>query len=197
MAIDATKVLVGAPDQSSTVGAVQYAATTASLPTDAKTAWSAGTSCGYVSEDGLVISTDYGTKEIKDWSKSTVRTLLDEFTGEVTFSFIQTDYESLCAIFGTENVVKVNATSTHGTQITVKIGAHIAGAKAYVFNMKDGNAKVRVVLPNATPTLNGDLTFNAGDAINWSVKLTCGADVNGESIYIYTDDGVATTTTGA
>ena len=192
MAIDATKVLVGAPDQSATVGAVNYAPTTTTLPTDASSALGQGfTKCGYVSEDGLVISTDYGTKEIKDWSKSTVRTLLDEFTGEVTFSFIQTDYESLCAIFGSENVVKVDATSTHGTQITVKIGAHIAGAKAYVFNMKDGNAKVRVVLPNATPTLNGDLTFNAGDAINWSVKLTCGADTNGESIYIYTDDGVA------
>lgn len=192
MAIDATKVLVGAPDQSATVGAVNYAPTNTTLPTDASSALGQGfTKCGYVSEDGLVISTDYGTKEIKDWSKSTVRTLLDEFTGEVTFSFIQTDYESLCAIFGTENVVKTDATSSHGTQITVKIGAHIAGAKAYVFNMKDGNAKVRVVLPNATPTLNGDLTFNAGDAINWSVKLTCGADVNGESIYIYTDDGVA------
>lgn len=192
MAIDATKVLVGAPDQSATVGAVNYAPTNTTLPTDASSALGQGfTKCGYVSEDGLVISTDYGTKQIKDWSKSTVRTLLDEFTGEVTFSFIQTDYESLCAIFGTENVVKTDATSSHGTQITVKIGAHIAGAKAYVFNMKDGNAKVRVVLPNATPTLNGDLTFNAGDAINWSVKLTCGADVNGESIYIYTDDGVA------
>lgn len=192
MAIDATKVLVGAPDQSATVGAVNYAPTTTTLPTDASSALGQGfTKCGYVSEDGLVISTDYGTKEIKDWSKSTVRTLLDEFTGEVTFSFIQTDYESLCAIFGSENVVKTEATSSHGTQITVKIGAHIAGAKAYVFNMKDGNAKVRVVLPNATPTLNGDLTFNAGDAINWSVKLTCGADTNGESIYIYTDDGVA------
>lgn len=192
MAIDATKVLVGAPDQSATVGAVNYAPTNTTLPTDASSALGQGfTKCGYVSEDGLVISTDYGTKQIKDWSKSTVRTLLDEFTGEVTFSFIQTDYESLCAIFGTENVVKTEATSSHGTQITVKIGAHIAGAKAYVFNMKDGNAKVRVVLPNATPTLNGDLTFNAGDAINWSVKLTCGADVNGESIYIYTDDGVA------
>ena len=192
MAIDATKVLVGAPDQSATVGAVNYAPTNTTLPTDASSALGQGfTKCGYVSEDGLVISTDYGTKQIKDWSKSTVRTLLDEFTGEVTFSFIQTDYESLCAIFGSENVVKTNATSTQGTRITVKIGAHIAGAKAYVFNMKDGNAKVRVVLPNATPTLNGDLTFNAGDAINWSVKLTCGADVNGESIYIYTDDGVA------
>lgn len=191
MAIDAKKVLVGAPDQSATTGAVNYAATTATLPTDATSTLGNGfTSCGYVSEEGLTISTDYGTVPIKDWSKSTIRTLLDEFTGEVTFSFIQTDYESLCAIFGAEYVTKTNATSSHGEQITVKIGAHLATPKAYVFNMKDGDARVRVVLPNATPKLNGDLTFVAGEAINWAVLLDCGADASGESIYIYTDDGV-------
>ena len=69
MAIDATKVLVGAPDQSATVGAVNYAPTNTTLPQDASSTLGTGwTKCGYVSEDGLVISTDYGTKEIKDWS---------------------------------------------------------------------------------------------------------------------------------
>ena len=191
MAIDAKKVLVGAPDQSATTGAVYYAATTATPPTDATTAVGSGfTSCGYVSEDGLTISTDYGTVAIKDWSKSTVRTLLDDFTGEVTFSFIQTDYESLCAIFGADHVTRTAATSSAGEKIAIKIGAHLAPAKAYVFNMKDGDARIRVVLPNATPKLNGDLTFVAGEAISWSVLLDCGADASGESIYIYTDDGV-------
>lgn len=191
MAIDATKVLVGAPDQSPTTGAVNYASTSATPPTDAtSTLGDAFTKCGYVSEDGMTITTDYGTVQIKDWSKSTLRTLLDEFTGEVAFSFVQTDYESLCAIFGEESVIKTTATSSHGEQITVKIGAHLAPAKMYVFNMKDGAARTRVVLPNAQPVLNGDLTFVAGDAIKWPVKLTCGVDSNGESIYIMTDDGV-------
>lgn len=191
MAIDATKVLVGAPDQSSTTGAVNYADTTAAMPTDAVTPLGTGfTSCGYVSEDGMSISTDYGIKQIKDWSKATIRTLLDEFTGEVTFAFVQTDYESLCAIFGADHVTRVAATSSRGEQLTIRIGAHLAPAKAYVFNMKDGDARVRVVLPNATPTLDGDLTFVAGDPISWPVRLTCSADANGESIYILTDGGV-------
>lgn len=197
MAIDAKKVLVGAPNQSSTVGAVQYAATTATLPTDASTAWAAGTSCGYVSEDGLTINASYNTTDIKDWSKSTVRTLLDEFTGEVSFSFIQTDYESLCALFGPSNVTKTDATQSAGEKIVVKIGAHMAPANAYVFNMKDGDTKIRIVLPNAQPVLDGDLTFVAGEAINWSVRLSCGSDTSGESIYLYVDEPLATTTTGA
>lgn len=182
MAIDATKVLVGAPNQSSTTGAVQYAAIGSTAPTDAATAWNAGTYCGYVSEDGLTISANFNTSDIKDWSKSTIRTLLNEFNGEVTFSFVQTDYDSLCAIFGSDHVAQ------SGNKITIKVGAHMAPAMVYVFNMKDGNAKMRVVLPNAQAVLNGDLTFVAGEAINWPVKLTCGADSAGESIYIYVEN---------
>jgi len=182
MAIDAKKVLVGAPNQSSTTGAVQYAAIGTTPPTDAKTAWNAGTYCGYVSEDGLTLSANFNTVDIKDWSKSTIRTLLDEFSGEVTFNFVQTDYDSLCAIFGSESV------SQSGNKITINIGAHMTAPKVYVFNMKDGEARMRVVLPNAQPVLNGALTFVAGAAINWPVKLTCGADSNGESIYVYVEE---------
>ena len=191
MAIDATKVLVGAPEQSSTTGAVLYAPVGTTLPTDATTAPASGfEDGGYVSEDGLTISASFNTTDIKDWSKGTIRTLLAEFTGEVTFSFVQTDYESLCAIFGSDHVTKTAATSSTGEKITIKIGAHMAPAMSYIFNMKDGNARVRVVLPNAQPVLNGDLTFVAGDAIHWPVKLSCGADASGESIYIHTNDGV-------
>lgn len=185
MAIDAKKVLVGAPDQSSTTGAVLYAAVGTTLPTDATTAPYGFTSGGYVSEDGLTLSASFNTTDIKDWSKGTIRTLLNEFTGEVTFSFVQTDYESLCAIFGSSYVVK------SGDLITIKIGAHMAPAMSYVFNMKDGSNRMRVCLPNAQPVLNGDLTFVAGDAINWPVKLSCGADANGESIYIYVDESTS------
>ena len=75
MAIDAKKVLVGAPDQSSTTGAVLYAAVGTTLPTDATTAPYGFTSGGYVSEDGLTLSASFNTTDIKDWSKGTIRTL--------------------------------------------------------------------------------------------------------------------------
>ena len=190
MAIDAKKVLVGAPDQSSTVGAVNYADLNTTAPTDAGTALAAGyTKCGYVSEDGLTISTDYGTTKIKDWSKATVRTLLDEFTGEVTFAFIQTDYDGLCAIFGASHVTQ------SGNKITVKLGAHLAPAKSFAFNMKDGDAKVRVYLPNAQAKLDGDLTFVANEPITWSVKLECNADSDGESIYVFVDEAASSSGT--
>lgn len=191
MAIDAKKVLVGAPDQSATTGAVNIAPIGTALPTDATTALgNAFAKCGYVSEDGMTISQNYSTVNIKDWSRATVRTLLDEFTGEITFKFIQTGYEELSAIFGAENVEQTAATSSHGEQLAVQIGAHLADPACYAFNMKDGDAKVRVVVPNAQAVPDGDLSFVADEAITWGCKLTCNADASGQSIYIYTDDGV-------
>ena len=191
MAIDAKKILVGAPDQSATTGGVSYADTDATLPVDARTALDAGfTHCGYVSEDGVTLTPNYSTSDIRDWSRSVVRTLLEEFTGEVSFSFIQTDYDALVAIFGSDHVTRTAATSSAGEKIAIRMGAHMAPSKAWAFNMKDGDARVRLVLPNAQPVIDGDLSFVANQPIAWAVRLKCSADASGESIYIYTDDGV-------
>lgn len=191
MALDNKKIIIGAPNQSSTTGAVAYAETSATLPTDAASTLGTGwTSGGYVSEDGVSVTPTYNTTNIKDWSKSTVRTVLNEFTGEVVFAFIQTDEASLKAIFGADNVTKTAATSTHGEQLTVKLGARMAPSKAYCFSMKDNDARARIVLPNAQPVINGSLTFAADAPISWPVTLKCSADANGDSIIIMTDDGV-------
>lgn len=192
MPINAVNVVVGAPDQSATVGAVNWAATTATMPTDAKTALPASTwtSGGYVSTDGVSLSIDNSTTSIQDWSLGHIRTLLEDFTGTVTFTFIQTDYNSLCAIFGESNVTKTDATTTAGTLISVAIGPELADAKAWAFNMKDGSQRIRLVLPNAQPTLDGELTFVANEPISWSVSLDCNMDASGKSIYFYYDDGV-------
>ena len=82
------------------------------------------------------------------------------------------------------------ATSTHGEQLTVKLGARMAPSKAYCFSMKDNDARARIVLPNAQPVINGSLTFAADAPISWPVTLKCSADANGDSIIIMTDDGV-------
>lgn len=201
MPINAANVVVGAPDQSSTVGAVNWAATSASMPTDAKTTlpsvtWTSG---GYVSTDGVSLSIDQGTTSIQDWSLGHIRTLLEDFTGTVTFTFVQTDYNALCAIFGTSNVTLTPATVSSGALIKLQVGPELAPAKAWAFNMKDGDQRVRLVLPNAQPTLDGEISFVANEPISWSVSLDCNMDANGKSIYFYYDDGVyaTTTTTGA
>jgi hypothetical protein len=190
MTVDASKVLIGAPDQSST-GAILSAPLGTALPTDARTALDvAFTGSGYVSNDGLSVTPEYSTNDITDWSGAVVRRLLESFNGTVSWSHIQWDADSLRNAFGDEHVVLTPATATHGTQIAVKIGAHLPQAKPWVFKMKDGNNLIRIVVPNGQVTSVDEMTFNVSDAIPLPVTLSCYPDESGESIYIYTDDGV-------
>lgn len=189
MATDATKVLVGTPDQTTT-GAVSSAPLGTTLPTDAgATLDPAFESTGFVSDEGVTISPEWSTTDIFDWSASAVRTLLEKFTGEITWTYIQTGYEELCHIFGADHVVKTDATKAAGTKLKVSLGAHLAPYKSHVFRMKDGDARMMIVVPNGRIIPNGDMTFVSNQPISWSARLVCSPDANGESIYIYTDDG--------
>lgn len=189
MAVDAKSVLVGAPEQAVT-GAVNFAAIGTALPTDATSALTGFTDAGYVSQDGLTLTPDYSTTDINDWSGAVVRTLLESFTGEISWTFIQTSENELKALLGEDNVTVTAANTTHGKQLAIAMGAELAPERSYAFKMKDGDAKVLIVCPNAQIIPDGDITFVANDAISWGCKLSCHPDASGKSIYIYTDDGV-------
>lgn len=190
MAVDATKVLIGAPDQVGT-GAILSAPLGTDLPTDARTVLDPlFTGSGYVSQDGVQLTPEYSTTDIIDWSGAVVRRLLESFNGTITWSHIQFDLASLRNAFGDEYVIVTPATATHGEQIAVSIGAHLPDPKEWVFKMKDGKALVRIVVPNGQVTSVDAMTFNKSNAIPLPVSLACYPDEYGESIYIYTDDGV-------
>lgn len=190
MAVNATNVRIGTPDQKTT-GAIMDADVGTTLPTDAtSTVDTKFKASGYVSEDGLSLSTDTSTNDIKEWGGSTVRKVLESFDGTITWSEIEMTYESMCHAFGANNVTKTAADTDHGEQITVKIGSNLPPARAWVFNMKDGNAHMRICVPNGQVTSLDEITFNSSDPISLPITLSCYPDADGYSIYVYTDDGV-------
>lgn len=189
MSVDAEKVLVGAPEQSVT-GAIAYADIGTTLPTSAvDTLDAAFDDAGYVSEDGLSMSLDYSDTDIMEWGGASVRTILESFTGEVSFTFLQTGKEELEAIFGAGNVTETAATASHGYQLSVAVGAELAPARSYVFRMKDGDNRVMLVLPNAQIIMDGEVSFVSNDAIKWPARIKANKDSSGKNVYIYTDDG--------
>lgn len=189
MTVDATNVRIGTPDQKTT-GAIMDAVIGSTLPTDAiSTPDKAFTPSGYCSEDGLTLTKDVSTNDIKDWSGSIVRKVLESFDGTITWTEIEMTYESMCHAFGTDNVTKTAATAEHGEQLTLKIGANLPAARSWVFNMKDGDSRIRIVVPNGQVTSVDEITFNSTDAVSLPITLSCYPDANGDSIIIYTDDG--------
>ena len=71
----------------------------------------------------------------------------------------------------------------------VALGAHLPEAQSWVFLMKDGDARIVILVPNGQVTEVGEVTFAANAAVGWEVTLSCYPDTEGESIYILTDDG--------
>lgn len=188
-------VRVGAPEQSTT-GAIKHAPLGTTLPTLESISTSgvvldnAFTGNEYVSEDGLTLSPSMSTSDIKDWSGAVVRKLLESFDGTLSWTMISTDENALKISFGDDYVTKNAATISHGTQLRASLGAHLPDEQSWVFLMKDGDARIVIVVPDGQITEVGDVTFKANEAVGWNVTLSCYPDSSGHSIYIMTDDGV-------
>lgn len=196
MGTNASKVFVGLADQSSTVGALSRGTAIAAsgIPADytaAVTAINAFTSSGYISEDGATLTTNLSVTKIHEWNRAAVKQVLEDFDGNISLTLIQLDEEGAKQAFGTGNVTKVAANSTHGEQLKIALGAHIESPQAWALRFKDGNAKGIVLIPNGQVTSGATITFASNEAINLPITIDAN-DVGGQSIYVYFDDGVTT-----
>lgn len=193
MGTNAKKVFIGLAEQSSTTGALARGNVLTTIPTDitaAQTAIASWATSGYVSEEGASLSTSISTTDIREWNRNTVRRLLEEFDGTVTLTLIQLDGESAKQCFGADNVTVTPANNTHGEQLHINLGAHLDAPQGWALRMKDGDMKMLVLIPNGQVTSGVDITFAANAAINLPITISANDDGTGESIHIYTDDGV-------
>jgi hypothetical protein len=190
-------VRIGAPEQGVT-GAIKHAPLGTAIPTLADitkasvTINQAFTGDEYVSEDGLTLAPSMSTTEIKDWSGATVRKVLESFDGTLSWTMISTNAGALSIAFGSGHVTTSAATTTHGTQVQAALGAYLPEEQAWVFLMKDGDARIVIAVPDGQITEVGEVTFASNAAVGWNVTLSCYPDTSGNSIYIMTDDGVTT-----
>jgi hypothetical protein len=190
-------VRIGAPEQGVT-GAIKHAPLGTAIPTlaDIKKAGvtlnQAFTGNEYVSEDGLTLTPSRSTTDIKDWSGATVRKVLESFDGTLSWTMISTNEGALSIAFGSGYVTTSAATATNGAQVQAALGAYLPEEQAWVFLMKDGDARIVIAVPDGQITEVGEVTFASNAAVGWNVTLSCYPDTNGNCIYIMTDDGVVT-----
>lgn len=190
MAVDAKNVLVGGPDQATT-GAILSGGPTAVLPTKPGEAPATGwTDSGYISEDGLTMTPERSMAGIKDWSGATVKEALEEFNGTLAWAHLETNEAALKNYFGDDNVTITPATSTTGKIIKATMGATEMPRKPWQFRVKDGKAKVLIVVPDGQVSEQGEVSFVKSGAITWPVTLKTFPDAAGKNIYVYTDDGI-------
>ena len=190
MANESKNVLAGVP---LATGGISMADLGTAIPTDAVTALGVGfTAAGYVGEDGLTESADRSTEKIKAWGGDVVKVVQTDFSTTYTFTFLESlNTEVLETVYGVDNVTVTAATATTGTLRTVKVNADTLPHKVFVFDMKDGDARIRICVPDGQVTEVGEISYNDGAVVAYEVTVEAfrDADLNANAVK-YLDDGV-------
>lgn len=189
--IDSNNVFTGGPNQTKVVGAVLRAPLGTPLPEAIEDVLDAAfTSSGYVTEDGLELTPDLSTTDIKDWSGAVVRRLIETFTNTLKWAHLETNEETLSTYLGAANVeVVAAATAEHGLQLKGRLNKDELEHTSLVFRIKDGPRRMLIVVPDGQVSKRDSLKFVATDATKWGVELTTFEDENGDHVLIYTDNG--------
>lgn len=163
------------------------------LPVDATTALNvAFKATGYVGDGGLTETPNRTTDTRKAWGGDVVKILQTDFALTYTFTFIESlKTEVLQAVYGAGNVVTTAATASTGTLQAVKIVSDTLPHQEFVFDMKDGNAKVRIVVPDGQIIDVGAVTYSDADIVAYPVTVqTFYSATLGAYAAKYSTDGV-------
>ncbi|WP_166140851.1 phage tail tube protein [Nocardioides ochotonae] len=188
----AANVVAGKP---LATGGVLIAALGTVLPTDATTALDeAFKGAGYIGEDGLTETTERSTEKVKAWGGDTVKVLQTDFAVSYQFTFLETlNGDVLRTVYGDANVTTTPATAEAGTLHAVKINGETLPHKTFVFEVKDGEARIRIVVPDGQITEVGEVTYADGEVVGYQVTVEAFVDPTlGANAVKYVDDGKKT-----
>jgi len=171
-------------------GGVLLGGPTAVAPDDATGALTGFNAAGYIGEDGVTETNERSTDRIRAWGGSTVKVVQTEHNVTYKFTFLETlNKNVLQAVYGEDNVTTTAATSTSGTLHAVKVNGGTLPHMPYVFEVKDGDAKIRIHVPDGQITEVGDITYSDSEVIGYEVTVEAFEDADGNKAYKYLDDG--------
>lgn len=165
-------------------GAIYRAPLGTALPTDAISKLGAAfKECGYLSADGLVNANSPTSTQLKAWGGATVATVQTDRPDTFRGTFIEAlNPEVLKTVYGDANVT--GASPEAG--ITIKAGPVELEAHSWVFEMiLKGGVLKRIVLPSASVSEIGDITYKDDTLIGYATTLSAEPDAAGFSHYEY------------
>ncbi|WP_342800972.1 IPT/TIG domain-containing protein [Nocardia sp. No.11] len=169
---------VGAPLAS---GGISIFAPGASLPTDVTPITPAGaTRLGYVADDGLRPSGERTSSPIYDWAGDLIYSPQDQHSTAFQFKLYSAfDPDTLKEAFGSENV------TTIGDLTIVEETGSPLGIHPWMFDMRDGSKRARIVPAEAQVTAITEGPFVRNGLQSFDCTLTCYKDANGVKAYRY------------
>lgn len=149
---------------------------------------------GYVSEDGLTENADRSTDKIRAWGGDTVKVVQTEFSLTYEFTFIESvNADVLKTVYGTDNVQTTPATGEAGVMHSVIVNSETLPHQVFVFEIKDGDARIRIVIPDGQVTTVGEISYVDDNVVGYPVTVEAYQDDSGANAYKYLTDGKTTT----
>jgi hypothetical protein len=152
------------------------------------------TSLGYLSDAGVTENSGRSTDKIKAWGGSIVKVVQTEHSYTLEFVLIETgSSEVQKAVNGDTNVATTAATGAQGKIDAVTINAAVLPHKAWVVEVADGIARIRIAIPDGQITEVGEVTYTDSDLVGYACTLEAFEDASGNKAYKYINDGQPTT----
>lgn len=144
-------------------GKVYVAPTSATAPTGSDSTLTGFTELGYVSADGITVTHDRSTSQIRAWQNSDlVREVTTEATTTYALMLLESNEDVIETYFGatiTGGKVQVNPSAT-------------GGRKSWVIDVVDGADVIRHYIPTGEVTSVEAQTFANGEAIGYGITIT-------------------------
>ena len=123
-------------------------------------------SLGYISEDGVTVTTDTDTDDKTDWSGVTIVSPLTSYSESVQATFLESRDSVLKTVYGDANVTANEGTVRHNKNFTA---AHM-----FVFDCVVSDTKVkRIVIPNGVISERDDMEMNNSDLAGYTPTIKC------------------------
>ena len=159
------------------------------LPTDATTALDATLKpLGYVTDAGVKIKPNVATTEKKAWGGYVVKVLSTDVAVDTEFSLYQfLNADALRAAYGDTAVVVTPATGVAGEKIALAFKGELPDPAPYVFEAKDRDKRVRVVIPMLQVNDIPEITLDDNTTLDLPIKGKAYPDEDGALMYVYVD----------
>ena len=176
----ASYVSAGKPKKT---GAIFAAPKGTTLPESTSEALNDAFKClGFVSDAGVVNGTNISSNKIKAWGGETVLVIYSSKEDTYKFTLIEVkNLDVLKFVYGTENV---SGTLETGITVTANAGQPDEISLVIDMIMSDNTAK-RVVIPTASISAVGDITYDDNNATGYETTVDCIPDADGNTHYEY------------
>lgn len=178
--VNASNVSAGKPKITGAISVAPVGTTLPTSPTEELDAAFEG--LGYCSDAGLTNGTNLETNNIKAWGGDTV--LVIQSSKEDTYNFVLIEIKNvnvLKFVYGSANVsgdlengITIIANNKDVDQVSIVIDMILSG-----------NTLKRIVIPTASVSEIGDLTYSDEDAVGYDTTVNCIPDTNGNTHYEY------------